>query len=534
MNYPNSAIFPFIALSLLLLSSLPWRATSDSSFPSSVDKFLQCLGNRSAPLLESVYTRTNPSFESVLRALIRNRRFVTPQTPKPVAIVAPNHVSHVQSTVVCAKDNDLQIRIRSGGHDYEGLSYRSNVTFVILDMFNLRSIKVDVDNEVAYVQAGATLGELYYKIGNASNVHAFPAGVCTSLGTGGHFTGGGYGNMMRKYGISADNILDAQVVDVNGKILDRAAMGEDLFWAIRGGGGESFAVIVEWKIKLVRVPKKVTVFDVPFTLEQGATDVAFKWQQVAPKLHEDVFIRLHPCVVNGTLLVHVIGFFLGESEKLVPLVNQNFPELNLTKADCKEMSWLESVLFWDDYPTGTPVEALLNRTQGPSDSSKNKSDYVKTVIPKVDLETIWKLLIELANSTGANVLMQWNPYGGKMSEIRESDLPFPHRAGNLFLIEYVVYWLEEGTNVTDHKVDRARHMHDRMAPFVSKEPRGAFLNYRDNDIGSTGSGRTDFKEAQVYGRKYFKDNFERLTMVKAMVDPDNFFKNEQSIPPKIK
>ncbi|KAK9033048.1 hypothetical protein V6N11_018086 [Hibiscus sabdariffa] len=533
MNYPNSAIFPFVLL--LLLSSLPWRATSHSSFPSSsVDSFVQCLGSRSAPLLESVYTRTHPSFESVLRALIRNRRFLTPQTPKPVAIVAPRNVSHVQATVVCAKDNHLQIRIRSGGHDYEGLSYTTNVTFIILDMFNLRSIEVDIDNEVAYVEAGATLGELYYKIANASNVHAFPAGVCPGVGVGGHFTGGGYGNMMRKYGLSVDNLLDAQVVDVNGRILDRISMGEDLFWAIRGGGGESFVVIVAWKIKLVRVPEKVTVFNVPLTLEQGATDVAFKWQQVAPKLHEDLFVRLHPNVVNGTLLVNVIGFFLGESEKLIPMVNQSLPELNLTKADCKEVSWLESVLFWAGFPAGTPVEALLNRTQGPSDSSKNKSDYVKTVISKKDLETIWKLLMELANSTGAKVYMEWNPYGGKMSEIPESDLPFPHRAGNLFLIEYVVYWLQEGTNVSDHNVDRARHMHNRMAPFVSKEPREAFLNYRDNDIGSTASDKTVFKEAQVYGSKYFKDNFQRLTRVKGMVDPDNFFKNEQSIPPKIK
>ncbi|KAK8483922.1 hypothetical protein V6N11_057441 [Hibiscus sabdariffa] len=458
MNYPSSTIFPLITLAFLVSLSLPWPAT--------------------------------------------NRRFLTPQTPKPAAIVAPNSVSDIQATVVCARDSGVQIRIRSGGHDYEGLSYRSN--------------------------AGATLGELYYKIANASNVHAFPSGVCTGLGTGGHFSGGGYGTLMRKYGLSVDNILDAQVVDVNGNILTRTTMGEDLFWAIRGGGGASFAVIVEWKIKLVRIPEKVTVFDLPFSLEQGATDVAFKWQQVAPKLHEDLFIRLQPMVVNGTILVHVVGFFLGESERLVPLLDQSFPELNLKKADCNETSWIESFL-----PPRTPAEALLNRTRGAQDFSKNKSDYVKSVISKEGIETIWKLLIELANTTSATVIMQWNPYGGKMGEIPASSTPFPHRSGYLFLVQYIVFWAKGYINVTNHNIERVRYMYERMAPFVSKDPREAFLNYRDIDIGSTASDKTNFRDAQVYGSKYFRDNFARLTRVKAKVDPHNFFKNEQSIPPKL-
>ncbi|KAE8731846.1 hypothetical protein F3Y22_tig00002511pilonHSYRG00399 [Hibiscus syriacus] len=322
-------------------------------------------------------------------------------------------------------------------------------------MFNLRSIKVDVGKEVAYVQAGATLGELYYKTANQSNVHAFPAGVCTGLGTSGHFSGCGYGNLISKYGLSVDNIVDALVVDVHDKILNRALMGEDLSWAIRGGGGASFGVIVAWKIKLVRVPAMVR-----------------------------------------TIIVKFVDMFLGESDRLVPLLNRSFPELNLKKSDCKETSWVESILYWDNFSAGTQVEALLNRTQGARDYSKNKLDYIKTLIPKAGLETIWKLLIELANTMTAKVIMQW-------------------------------------LNITNRNVDRVRYMHDRMAPFVSKEPREAFLNYRDNDIGSTASDETNFNDALVNGSKYFKDNFPRLTTVKAMVDPSNFFKNEQSPPPNI-
>ncbi|MFZ8272516.1 FAD-binding protein, partial [Staphylococcus aureus] len=86
-------------------------------------------------------------------------------------------------------------RIRSGGHDFEGLSYSStyDIPFVLLDMIKLRAITVDPQKKIAYVQAGATLGELYYWIYRASGTLAFPAGVWSTVGATGLICGGGYG-----------------------------------------------------------------------------------------------------------------------------------------------------------------------------------------------------------------------------------------------------------------------------------------------------------------------------------------------------
>ncbi|CAL2252398.1 unnamed protein product [Prunus armeniaca] len=524
MKVPLLAILCVFSLSIS-------RAASDNPF---LNDFLQCLPQKSEPtypIFDAIYTKENSSFQSVLLGYIRNRRYSTPTTPKPLAIVAVKHESHVIATVICAKQHGLQIRIRSGGHDYEGLSYVSHVPFVILDMFNMRSIEINVTNESAWVQAGATTGELYYEIANKSKVHGFPAGACLSLGTGGHFSGGGYGYMMRKYGLSVDNIEDAKVVDVDGIILDRKSMGEDSFWAIRGGGGASFGVILSWKIKLVAVPAQVTVFNVKRTLEQGATDIIYKWQFVAPKLPQDIFIRAMPQVKNNTegnktVEVSFIGHFLGQSGKLLPLMNERFPELGLQKKDCFEMSWVESTVFWADYPVGTPLKVLLDRPKGPTMFFKVKSDYVKEPISKQGIEPIWQILLGIEK-----VWMQWNPYGGRMSEIPESETPFPHRAGNIFAIQYWLFWVEQGADTTNKYIDLSSKLYQGMTPFVSKSPREAFQNYRDLDIGANLDNQTGFETAKVYGSKYFKGNFNKLVLVKTVMDRQNFFRHEQSIPP---
>ncbi|KAL4388252.1 hypothetical protein GQ457_09G000700 [Hibiscus cannabinus] len=500
------------------------------------DSFLRCLpihSNPLVPITDAILTPTNSSFEYIYQLRASNLRTLLSSTSRPLAIITALHPSHAQATVVCAKRHGFHLRIRSGGHDFEGLSYTSGVPFVILDMFNLHSIDVDIESETAWVQAGATTGELYYRIAEKSNVHGFPSGVSTTVGIGGHFSGGGYGFLMRKYGLSIDNVIDAQLIDTNGRILNRESMGEDVFWAIRGGGATSFGVILSWRIKLVRVPPRVTVFKVPRTLEQGATELVYHWQQVAPKLPKDIFIRLQLQPINNgsngrTVNVLFIGHFLGKTNRLIQLMNTNFPELGLQGRDCSEMSLVESTVFWAGFSNGSSIEVLLNKVRVNRSFSKTKSDYYKTLIPKQGLETLWEAMMEIKD-----IMVQMNPYGGRMEEISESETAFVHRGENLFMVMYMVLWSESegGIDATARHVELSRRLYRAMAPYASSNPREAFLNYRDLDVGSKGCNGTDFAIAKEYGTKYFRDNFIRLAGVKAMIDPENFFNNEQSIPP---
>ncbi|KAI8524568.1 hypothetical protein RHMOL_Rhmol13G0159100 [Rhododendron molle] len=390
---------PKISQLVSTLSLFLFLVSSSYSNPVPVyDNLVHCLSQNSppfSPITSLIYTPSNFSYSSILQSSIQNLRFSTPETPKPLAIITPIIDSHVQAAVICCRKHQLQLRIRSGGHDYKGLSYTSVFPFVILDLVNIRSITLNLKENSVWVGACATVGELYYRIAERSPFHGFPAGICPAVGVGGHFSGGGFGTMLRKYGLAADNIIDGYIVDVHGRILDRESMSEGLFWAIRGGGGASFGVILSFKIKLVPVPTTVTVFNIPRTLEQDAAKLVRKWQYIGHKFDEKLFIRV---------IIEAVGYAEGET-----------------------------------------LDALINRTPQPKSLFKAASDFVQEHLPETALEELWKWCLE------------------------------------------------------------------EQKPILILDPH--------IDLGRNDGMDTTYSEAVSWGSKYFKENFRRLAVVKAEVDP---------------
>ncbi|CAL5042408.1 unnamed protein product [Urochloa decumbens] len=511
----------------------PAAATTPPS--SDTASFLRCLAADLPP--QVVYTNASESYTSVLESSIRNLLFVTPSTPTPVAIIAAADASHVQAAVRCGARHGVRVRPRSGGHDYEGLSYRSlrssaSATahpFAVVDLAApaIRGVRVDAARRTAWAGSGATLGELYYAIANRSLRLAFPGGLGPTVGLGGHLSGGGFGLLLRKHGLAADHVTDAVVVNADGDILDRAAMGEDLFWAIRGGGGGSFGVVLLWKLRLVPVPATVTVFTVHRPRNQSATTLLTKWQRVAPTLPRDAFLR----VVLQKEDAQFECLYLGARAGLVATMAGRFPELGVTTEDAIEMTWIEAVLYFAFYGVGKPREMLLDRGAGPERFFKAKSDYVSEPVPSHAWERAWRWLA----MDGVAGLIILDPYGGRMGAVAPAATPFPHRR-ELYSVQYYGFWFENGTEVAEKHLGWIRGMHREMEPYVSKNPRGAYVNYRDLDLGvnhgeDDDDGVAGYEKARVWGEAYFRGNFERLAAVKAKVDPHDFFRNEQSIPP---
>ncbi|GER36803.1 FAD-binding Berberine family protein [Striga asiatica] len=406
---PNLATLLIFTIGTIFSCSL--TATADH------DDFLECLieKNRDNSISNVTYTPNNSSYASILRFSIQNLRFTSQSTPRPQVIITPEHESQIPAIIQCARANDLQIRTRSGGHDYEGLSYVSRTPFVIVDLINLGEITIDTQEKTAW----------------------------------------------------------------------------------------------------------------------NATQLVHRWQSIASTFDRDLLVRVFVRRANSTragrdftIRASFTATFLGGAERLVSVLRRSFPELGLTREDCVEMSWIESVLYSAGLPI-QPREALLDRAQ-PSFMwyFKAKSDYVTRPIPKGGLEGLWRLLYEPEAEQG-EILM--TPYGGVMDEILETEVPFPHRAGNLYSLHYQVRWPENENRNPERYLAWIRRLYSYMAPYVSSFPRAAYVNYRDLDIGVNGDeGQGSYARASVWGRKYFKNNFDRLVRVKTAVDPENFFRNEQT------
>ncbi|PKA56049.1 Cannabidiolic acid synthase [Apostasia shenzhenica] len=538
INSPNfPTIFLLLLLLLLLLSPSSSHAISQQTAMADQQSFLHCLHNQTIPS-NVIFSQENRDYKTLLFSSIQNPRTLI-SSHKPLLIITPTHESQLHAIVSCSRTLNIPLRIRSGGHDYEGLSYASILTpfFILIDLQMLRSVIIDDTRGEAWVQAGATLGELYYAIAMKSRVLAFPAGTCPTVGVGGHFSGGGLGMMVRAHGLAIDNIIDARIVTANGDILDRGSMGEHLFWAIRGGGGSSFGVVLAYKIKLVEVPPKITVSAKSKTLKEGAIPLLGKWQRIA--FNVDKRLNIEGVVFlahekdnekKNTVQVDFNIMFLGEKNELLSVMEASFPELGLEEDDCKEMSWIESVVNFGYFAPNKSLGSLLDRRPATNNTSfKNKSDLVTEPIGEGGWEGICRWLMEEAGEWEFDMII--DPLGGRMDEISASETPYPHRKGSLFDVQYEMTWREEGKEAADKNMEWMRKLYDFMGPYVSRNPRAAYLNYRDLDLGmNEGEGNTSYAVAREWGEKYFKGNFRRLAMVKAEVDPGNFFRHEQSIP----
>ncbi|CAN1242568.1 Cannabidiolic acid synthase [Linum perenne] len=333
-------------LIILLISFLSSSQFVSSATAAPLQDFLQCLHSHTADHSDLIYTQKSESFSSILQSSIRNQRFNYTQNSsrkQPLAIITPHTVSQIQSTVLCSQNHTaLQLRVRSGGHDFEGLSYVSSQPFLLIDL------------KSAWVQAGAVLGEVYHAIASATPNLAFPAGICPTVGIGGHISG---------------------------------------------------------------------------------------------------------------------------DQKL-----------------------------------------------------KAKSDYVEIPLPLTALQGLLNSVYEI--EMGPSTFIQVIPHGGRMSQISDSSIPYPRRAGTMYKIQYYVGWSGEEKGVEKMHLGWIRRLYEFMRPYVSENPRGAYVNSRDLDLGKNNPGNyTSYKQAKVWGQKYYKHNFERLARVKAAIDPTNFFRNEQSVPP---
>lgn len=208
------------------------------------------------------------------------------------------------------------------------------------------------------------MGQVFYTIANTTNSYGFPVEICPTIGSGGQIVGGGLSFLSWKYGVLLDNVINALLVNASGKIMDKNTTGDDVCWALKGGGGGSWGVVISRNIKLLSVPTNVTTFQVSRISRDVLAQTIDRWQYVMPYAEEDLFICVQFFGINveaGTKDMNASfqGIYLGLKDQFLEIVNTTFPELKMAENECSDMSWIESrptskgLLTWVNSQTNT-------------------------------------------------------------------------------------------------------------------------------------------------------------------------------------
>lgn len=408
----------------------------------------------------------------------------------PGLVARCSGVADVVAAVNFARENELLVAVRGGGHNVAGRALCDNG--IVIDLSGMKGIHVDAKNHTVRVQGGATLGDV------DRETHAFglavPAGVVSKTGIAGLTLGGGVGWLVRKYGLTCDNVLSFDIVTADGKPrVASANENEDLFWALKGGGG-NFGVVTSFKFRAHPVSTVLGGL-VMYPRDRAVELFRFyrDFTQSAPEELTAYIALLH--TPDGIPAVAVIACYCGdvtEGEKaLKPLRTFGSPMVDAIQ------------------PMPFPqMQTLLDA--GFPDGNQN---YWKSTFLREFSDDAIRVLVQHANqatSPLSAVVMEY--YGGVASRVGVSEAAFAQRHAQ-YSLGILAQWTDPGES--PRHIEWARGLAGSMRPFSS----GAYLL---NFLGDEGEDTI---------KATFGPNYDRLRTVKKKYDPKNFFRLNQNIKP---
>jgi FAD/FMN-containing dehydrogenase len=417
---------------------------------------------------------------------------------KPAVIVQCAEVDDVLHALSYARENGLEISIRGGGHNIAGSALCDNG--VLIDFSNMTNVRVDAEKRRAYVEPGATLGD-FDKAVQAHGL-ATPVGINSITGIAGLTLGGGLGWLNRKHGMTVDNLVSADMITANGrKIHVSEDENADLFWAIRGGGG-NFGVVTQFEFKLHPVGPEILAGLLVFPIDQ-AKRVLQKHREfvkTAPdELNIWVVIRKAPPLpflpedVHGKEVVVLAIFYAGdiaEGEKLIdPLRSFGDPY--------GEHIGAQPYIQWQQ-----AFDPLLTSGARNYWKSHNLTELSDGLLDSI---------IEFAGKLPSPHCEIFLPLmSGAANRVPSNAMAYGHRDVQ-FVLNVHGRWDDAAQD--ESCISWAREFFKASAPFAST---GAYVNFM--------SGDEDGRVAAAYGV-----NYDRLKQIKQKYDPENIFHNNQNI-----
>ncbi|HEX5993732.1 MAG TPA: FAD-binding oxidoreductase [Jiangellales bacterium] len=411
---------------------------------------------------------------------------------RPAAVVRVADSKDVAQVLAVARDSGLPLAVRSGGHSIHGVCEGG----IVLHVGDLRSFDIDADGRTAWAGSGLSAGAYT----NAAGAHGLATGFgdTGSVGIGGITLGGGIGFLSRKYGLTIDSLLAAEVVTADGEVLHVDADNHpDLFWAIRGGGG-NFGVVTRVRFRLHEVPTIVGgMLILPATPEVIASFVAEA--HAAPEELSTIAnvmaappMPFLPPEVHGKLVVMALMVYAGDAEA-------------------------GQVALAPFRALATPLVDMLKPMRYPEIYGPEPEDYHPVSVGRnlflddVTVDRAAHILERIQASTAMMSATQLRVLGGAVSRVAADGTAYAHRDRRIMANVAAVF---------GSPADAAPHTEWVVGLTAAlQDGAGAYVNFLNED------GEERIHEA------YPESTYERLRRVKRRYDPGNLFRLNQNIPP---
>jgi FAD/FMN-containing dehydrogenase len=417
------------------------------------------------------------------------------RTPGLIARCAD--VADVQTVVRTAASSGVLTAVRCGGHSLAGFSTCDGG--LVIDLSRLRQVSVDPQAGRARFEGGSLLGT----VDTATQRHglAFPAGVVSHTGASGLILGGGFGWLTRLHGLSCDNVEGFELVTADGSLVGASAReNPDLYWALRGGGG-NFGVVTQFDVKLY--PVSSVILGEAYCVGDDIAGIIRRWRDYMPEspdnlrwtfsLRPGLDIPNIPEEIRGRSVAGQVALWVGDLDQGHRCLDKIFSWCNPVGVRKRTMSFLTLQTMADDeFPHGRRYYT--------------KSGYFKML----DDSSIDHMVEALDSITSPLTQIELAYLGGAANRLGPSDTAFGDRSSP-FVLNLLGNWADPSEDAAN--VAWVRSLFAELRPAMTP---GVYVNFM--------SGDEDDRVPEAY-----RERWDRLVAVKAHYDPDNFFRLNQNI-----
>jgi len=453
-------------------------------------------------------TSTAPSIAE-LRAAVRGQ-VITPEDAdfdqaravfygmdrRPVAIVRVADETDVAHVVSLARETGVELAVRSGGHSLAGHSVSEGG--IVLDLSDMKALDIDTDSRSAWAQSGLTAGEFTTAAGTHGLATGF--GDAATVGIGGITLGGGVGLLSRKHGLTIDSLLAAEIVTADGELVHADENSHpDLFWAIRGGGG-NFGVVTRLQFRLQEVDDIVG----GMMMLPATPDVLRSFVELAEAAPDDLSTILNamkappvpfvPEQYHGQVVLFALMAYAGDISEGEEVVAR-FRALAEPIIDMVQPMKYRDIYGPDEEAPHPAAVAVRNM-----------------YVAKVDHGAAEAIIEQLRASTAPMAAVQIRALGGAASRVPIESTAYAHRERQIMVNVAAMYEDLGEAEIHDAWADRLAETLDQGEP-------GAYVNF----VGDEGAERVR--------AAYPGPTWDRLREIKRRYDPTNLFRLNQNIPP---